>query len=66
MNHLHIADLQHMGCKDLTKDKIIRVGQTLKEIYEAKLQWQFPSHPCTVSFHRPKNADDLMAYQITF
>ena len=29
MNHLHIADIQHLGCEDLTKDKIVllAVGQ---------------------------------------
>jgi len=43
MNHLHIAGIQHSGCPDLSKDKVLLIGTTLKEIYEAKLQWQFPS-----------------------
>ncbi len=38
MNHLHLADIQHYGSKDLTKDKLIRLGQVLKEVYEAKLE----------------------------
>ena len=62
MNHFHIADIQHMGCKDLTNDKITLLGNLLKEIYEAKLKWQFPDRPCTVSFHMPDDREDLMAY----
>jgi hypothetical protein len=37
MNHLHIADIQHYGCKDLSKDKILLLGNALAEIYKAKL-----------------------------
>ena len=66
MNHLHIADLQHYGCEDLSKDKVILLGVRLKEIYEAKLRWQFPNKPCTVSFYEPDDSDDLEAYEITF
>ncbi len=66
MNHLHIADIQHYGCEDLSKDKIIVLGSKLKEIYEARLQWQYPDKPCTVSFYEPDQADNLMAYEITF
>lgn len=66
MNHLHIADIQHFGCEDISKDKLILLGNTLKEIYEAKLQLQFPGKTFTVSFHVPNDEDDLMAYEITF
>lgn len=66
MNHLHIADIQHLGCEDLTKDKIMTLGNALKEIYEAKLKQQFPDSPCTVSFFVPENTEDLMAYEISF
>ena len=66
INHLHIADIQHGGCKDLTRDKILGLGNALREIYEAKLLWQFPSRPCTVSFFTPEDPTDLMAYEVTF
>ena len=66
MNHLHIADIQHYGCEDLSKDKVILLGSKLKEIYEARLQWQFPDKPCTVSFYEPDHAEELAAYEITF
>jgi hypothetical protein len=66
MNHLHITSIQHLGCEDLTKDKIILLGRTLKEIYEVKLKHQFPDRPCIVQFHIPDNEDDLYEYQISF
>lgn len=66
MNHLHVADIQYIGCADLSKDKIIMLGSKLKEIYEARLQWQFPNEPCIVSFYEPDHVDDLDAYEITF
>jgi hypothetical protein len=66
MNHLHIFDIQHYGCDDISKDKIIVLGNGLKEIYQAKLQWQFPNKPCNVSFYQPDDEDDLEAYEITF
>jgi hypothetical protein len=42
MNHLHIADIQYRGCEDASKDKMLLLGNVLKEIYQAKLRWQFP------------------------
>ncbi len=66
MNHLHIADVQYYGCKDASKDKFLLLGNVLKEIYQAKLQWQFPNNPCSVEFHIPDDPQDLMEYQISF
>ena len=66
MNHLHIADVQYYGCKDASKDKIFLLGNVLKEIYQAKLQWQFPDSPCVVEFQIPEDPQDLMEYQISF
>ncbi|HZP68184.1 MAG TPA: hypothetical protein VFB32_17915 [Rudaea sp.] len=66
INHRHIADIQHLGCEDLTQDKILLLGNVLHEIYEAKLLWQFPDRPCKVSFFAPEDPADLMGYQVTF
>ena len=66
MNHLHIADTHHRGCSDMTRDKIALLGATLKEIYEAKLQYVFPNRPCLVEFYQPEDKDDLIQYQISF
>jgi len=66
MNHLHLADIQHLGCSDLTADKLRHLGTTLKELYEAKLQWQFPGRPCRVSLFIPEDDSAVMDYEITF
>jgi hypothetical protein len=66
MNHLHIADIQYYGCPDGSPDKLLRLGTVLKEIYEARLRWQFPSRPCRVSLFVPDEPEDLMQYELTF
>lgn len=66
LNHLHIRDVQHFYCEDISADKLHLLGTTLKEIYQAKLAWQFPDRPCTVEFFVPEDPDDLTEYQISF
>lgn len=66
MNHLHIADIQHVGCADISEDKLIYLGHVLREIYEVKLKFQFPDRPCIIEFYTPAKADELFEYQITF
>jgi hypothetical protein len=66
MNHVHIADIHRRGCGDISKDKLLVLGNVLKEIYEAKLHWQFPDRPCTVELFIPDDPDDLTEYQLSF
>jgi len=66
MNHLHLADIQYFGCPDASPDKLLRLGGVLKEIYEAKLQQQFPTRPCDVSLYIPDDPMALMDYEISF
>jgi hypothetical protein len=66
LNHLHLVDIQYAYCPDATSDKLIRLGEALKEIYEAKLAWEFPEHPCEVMLYMPDDPDELHEYQITF
>lgn len=66
MNHLHIADIHHAECPDITRDKIALLGTVLKEIYEAKLQYLFPDRPCTVEFYVPDDPENLVEYQLSF
>lgn len=65
-NHIHLADIHYVGCEDLTKDKLIVLGNTLKEIYKTKLKWQFPNKPCIVEFYIPEDEENLIDYQISF
>ncbi len=66
VNHLHIADLHHNGCEDLTVDKIVVLGNTLKEIYTARLNYLFPNKPCIIEFFQPEDRTLIDDYQLSF
>jgi hypothetical protein len=66
MNHMHLDGIQHIGCQDISKDKLALLGKVLKEIHEAKLKWQFPDRQFFVDFHIPEDEDRLTEYQISF
>jgi hypothetical protein len=66
MNHVHLVDLHYRGCPDATPDKLLALGNTLKEIYEAKLRWQFPGRPCKVQLHVPEDPHALDEYELTY
>ncbi len=66
INHLHLDGIHHHGCEDISEDKLIFLGKTLKEVWEAKLLWQFPDRPCTVEFYQPEDKKNLVEYQISF
>ena len=65
VNHRHLADI-HSDDQETTLDRIKYMMPVLKEIYEAKLKWQFPDRPCVVSLIYPDDEGDLVDYQITF
>lgn len=66
LNHIHLVDLHYRSCPDASPDKLVALGQVLKEIYEAKLKWQFPHRPCTVSLYVPDDPDALDDYELSF
>jgi hypothetical protein len=66
LNHIHIADLHSRGCEDLTADKLVVLGECLRKIYEARLNYLFPEKPCTVEFYKPEDPNDLEQYQLSF
>jgi len=66
MNHMHLIDINYHDHEGLSEDILLRLGSVLAEIYEAKLQWQFPDRPCTVSLFIPENRLEFDAYEITF
>jgi hypothetical protein len=66
LNHLHLAYLQSGRCEDCTADKLLALGKVLREMYEAKLAWQFPGLPCTVGLYIPDDINALRDYQISF
>lgn len=66
INHLHITDLQYRGCEDISPDKLIVLGNALKETYEARLAYFFPNKPCVIEFYIPDNPEDYDDYQLSF
>lgn len=65
LNHVHMIDM-HYSNEDASPDKLLFVGNVLKEVYQAKLAWQFPDRPCRVQFDVPANKADLAGYELTF
>jgi len=65
MNHLHIADIHHQGCEDITRERVVYLGQVLSEIYRAKLAWQFPAKRFEVHFD-DSPAEHITDYELTF
>ncbi|MGO6845864.1 hypothetical protein [Rhizobium ruizarguesonis] len=66
MNHFHIADIQHSACTDMAGDKLAVLGERLREIYMAKLGWQFPDRTFVVEFVLPERPGDFPDYQMSF
>lgn len=66
LNHWHLADLHYHDDDNLSADKLLFIGNIVKEMWEAKLQTQFPDRPCTVEFRIPEDPEELWEYQISF
>jgi len=66
MNHLHISTIHTHDDDQLSEDKVVLLGKALKEIYQAKLAWQFPDSPCVVELHEPSEGGEIIDYQISF
>lgn len=64
-NHLHILDLHYLGSPDASEERIVFLGNVLREIYRAKLRLEFPDRNFTVDFYEPPNKE-LQEYQLTF
>lgn len=65
MNALRIADLHYSGCHDASPERLIYIGNVLKQIYECKLAFTFPDIAMEVVFDDTYK-DDLSAYLLTF
>lgn len=64
MNHLHVCDL--FVSDDGTPDKLFALGLVLKEMWEAKLKWQFPDTSFEVELYVPPDQTDELQYQLSF
>ena len=66
MNHFHIEDIQHSGCADIPADKLVILGERLREIYTAKLLLEFPDRRFLVEFVQPEEPKEFSDYQLSF
>jgi len=66
INHMHLIDINYQDHENLSEDLLTRLGTVLTEIYKAKLHWQFPDRPCSVSFSLPEDRQQFDGYEITF
>lgn len=66
LNHMHLIDINYHDHENRSEDLLQRLGAVLTEIYDAKLKWQFPDRPCTVSLLIPDDPLEFDAYQVTF
>ena len=66
INHLHLYDLHGDDHEGKTADKLLFLLATLKEIYQAKLQLEFPDRPCVVETNVPEDVEALDEYTLSF
>ena len=65
MNHRHILDLFPYAEPEPTQEQIIFLGRKLKDMWQTKLNRDFPDQQITVSFPEEPEGD-LLSYEITF
>jgi hypothetical protein len=65
MNHEHILDIFPNPPNKPSREIVLYVGRLLKEIWQAKLDREFPGRRIKVSFPE-EFSEDLLYYEITF
>jgi hypothetical protein len=69
LNHCHIQDLFAYYFdpeKDGSRELVRYVGRQLRELWQAKLNYQFPNRKITVEFNDSDDVEKVIDYQITF
>jgi hypothetical protein len=65
MNHLHILDIFVNANRPPSQSMVLYVGRMLKDMWQTKLNRDFPAKQITVSF--PEDySEDLSQYEISF
>ena len=65
MNHWHICDLFGGADQEPTGDQVVYLGRALKDMWQCKLDREFPGADMIVLFGE-EGCDDLLDYEITF
>lgn len=66
VNHLHLKDLHHANCEDVSPERLAHLGRLLKEIYECKLKRDFPNRSFVVEYEEPEKKKQTSDYMLTF
>lgn len=64
LNHQHITGLFFNSEMKPTKDIVLHIGRTLKDMWSCRLKRDFPDRRIRVEFHEA-DSDELVDYQIT-
>jgi len=65
LNHFHIATLRRGDDDEASEERVLHIGNVLKQIYIAKLKMNFPDREFEVVFDDTPGKD-LMDYDLTF
>lgn len=66
INHVHLDGLHHIGCEDMSPERVAYLGRVLREIYDCKLRRDFPDKRFVVTLDEPDNKADVENYILTF
>ena len=61
-----VLSLMGRACVSRAREEKAPVPKVLREMYEAKLAWQFPDKPCEVRLFLEGEQDDLFVHELTF
>jgi hypothetical protein len=65
MNHQHITDIFYNAEPKPTREVVLYIGRLLKDVWQTKLNRDFPNRKITVSFPE-EHQDDLLHYEVSF
>ena len=65
INHQHVVDLSPNAEFKPTKEIVIHIGRLLKDIWQCKLNRDFPDRRVKVEFCEDVETENLVDYQIT-
>lgn len=65
INHVHTADLTGSYETPPTEDQARYLGRLLKEMWQAKLAWEFPNRRFIVTFEETEG-DSILDFVVTF
>jgi len=67
LNHTHILDLfSWEKQEEMVVEQVKFLGEKMKEMYQAKLKFEFPNKEFEVVFNGKEDLEDLIDYEVSF